>query len=131
MGDLNGDGFPDVVFGGNSFPLVIEYAKGDGTFYEQSELPAGPGSDFPQAMSVVDVNGDGRPDIIACLFLSEQCVIYTNDGQGGFQRSYLASGANSVAMLVANLKGNNTPGLAITNYAVDFRPPNFLVVLEK
>ncbi len=131
VGDLNGDGYPDVVFGGNSYPLVIEYGKGDGTFYEQSALPSGPGSDFSQAIAVVDVNGDGRPDIVACLFLSEQCVIYTNDGQGGFQRSYFASGTNSMGLLVADFKGNGTPGLAITNYAVDYRPPNFVVVLEK
>jgi hypothetical protein len=131
VGDLNGDGFPDIVIGGNSYPLVIEYGKGDGTFYEQSALPSGPGSDFSQSIAVVDVNGDGRPDIVACLFLSEQCVIYTNDGQGGFQRSYFASGANSVDLLVANFKGNGTPGLAITNYTVDYRPPNFLIVLEK
>jgi FG-GAP-like repeat len=110
---------------------VIEYGKGDGTFYEQSELPIGPGSDFSQAMAIADVNGDGRPDIVACLFLSEQWVIYTNDGQGGFLRSYFASGANSVDLLVANLKGNGMPGLAITNYAVDYRPPNFRVVLGK
>src|SRR2546430_7246585 len=31
----------------------------------------------------------------------------------------------------SNFKGNGTPGLAITNYAVDYRPPNFVVVLEK
>ena len=110
---------------------MIEYGKGDGTFYEQSALPSGPGSDFSQAIAVVDVNGDGRPDIVACLFLSEQCVIYTNDGQGGFQRSYFASGTNSMGLLVADFKGNGTPGLAITNYAVDYRPPNFVVVLEK
>jgi FG-GAP-like repeat/IPT/TIG domain len=131
VGDLNGDGFPDIVFGGNSYPLVIEYGRGDGTFYEQSELPVGPGSDFSQSIAVVDVNGDGHPDIVGCLFLSEQCVIYTNDGQGGFMRSYFASGANAVNLVVAPLKGNGTPSLAITNYAVDYRPPDFLVVLEK
>lgn len=131
VGDLNGDGFPDIVFGGNSFPVVVEYGRGDGTFYEQSELNVGPGSDFSQSIAITDINGDGRPDIVACLFLSEQCAILTNDGQGGFQRSYFASGATAVDLLAAGLRGDGTPGLVITNYMVDFRPPNFLIVLEK
>lgn len=131
VGDLNQDGFPDVVFGGNGDPLVIEYGNGDGTFYEQSMLNVGPVSDFSQAIVVADVNGDGFPDIVACLFLSEQCAIYTNDRQGGFQRSYFASGAGSTQLLAAPFTSNGTPSLAITNYNVDYAPPNFLVALHK
>lgn len=131
VGDFNQDGFPDIVFGGNSYPLVVEYGNGDGTFYEQSMLNIGPGSDFSQAIVVADVDGDGFPDIVACLFLSEQCAIYTNDRQGGFRRSYFASGANAMELLTAPFGGNSAPSLAITNYALDYRPPNFLVVLHK
>jgi hypothetical protein len=131
VGDFNQDGFPDVVFGGNEDPMVVEYGRGDGTFYEQSELNVGPVSDYSQSIAVTDVNGDGRPDIVACLFLSEQCAIFTNDGQGGFQLSYFAAGATTIDLLVANLKGDGTPCLGISNYMVDFRPPNFLVVLQK
>jgi FG-GAP-like repeat len=129
-GDLNGDGYADIVFGGNSYPLIVEYGRGDGTFYTQTVLNIGP-SDFSQSIAVADANGDGRPDIVACLFLSEQCVIYTNDGQGGFARSYFASGTTSMYLLAGDLKGNGTLGLAINNYVVDYRPPNFVVILEK
>jgi FG-GAP-like repeat len=130
VGDFNQDGYPDIVYGGNGYPLVVLYGRGDGTFYVQSELSVGP-EDFSESIVVADVNGDGRPDIIACLFFSEQCAVYTNDGQGGFQRSYFASGANSINLLAANLKGDGTPGLVISNYLVVYSPPNFLVVLEK
>jgi FG-GAP-like repeat len=131
VGDFNLDGFPDVVFGGNGSPIVIYYSRGDGTFYEQSLLNVRPISDFSQALAVADFNGDGRPDILACLFLSEQCVVYTNDGRGGFQRSYFASGANSIGVLAADLNGEGKPDVVITNYIVQFRPPNFEVILHK
>jgi hypothetical protein len=127
-GDFNQDGFPDVVYGGNGSPMVVSYGRGDGTFYEQSALNVGPISDFSQSLAVADVNGDGRPDIVACLFISEQCVVYTNDGTGGFQVSYLASGTASVNLLVADLNEDGKPVLAITNYPTLFSPPNQVVV---
>lgn len=127
VGDLNGDGFPDVVSGGNSYPIGVFYGNGDGTFYEQSELNLGP-ADFSQSLAIADVNGDGKPDIVACLFLSEQCAVFVNDGQGGFQRSYFASGAMSVDLLAADFNGDGKIGLAIANYPTEVSPPNFLVV---
>lgn len=131
VGDFNGDGKTDVVFGGNSYPIEVEYAKGDGTFYLQSGLNVGPVSDFSQSIAVRDFNGDGRSDILACLFLSQQCVLYTNDGQGGFARSYFASGATSVAAISLDLNGDGKPDVVLTNYLLDFRPPNFLVLFAK
>lgn len=129
-GDFNRDGNIDIVSGGNSFPIAVWYGQGDGTFYEQSILTVGP-EDFSQSLAVTDVNGDGRPDIVACLYLSSQCVVYSNDGQGGFARSYFASGATAVELLAADFDNDGKVGLAINNYAVDFAPPNFVVVLHQ
>ncbi|MGA7841961.1 MAG: VCBS repeat-containing protein, partial [Candidatus Acidiferrales bacterium] len=95
-----------------------------------SILTVGP-EDFSQSLAVTDVNGDGRPDIVACLYLSSQCVVYSNDGQGGFARSYFASGATAVELLAADFDNDGKVGLAINNYAVDFAPPNFVVVLHQ
>lgn len=131
VGDFNGDGKADVVFGGNSDGLVVYYGRGDGTFYEQSQLNVGPISDFSQALAVVDVNGDGRPDIVACLFLSEQCAAFTNDGAGGFQRSYFASGTTSVSLLSTDLNGDGKADLVLSNFMLDFAPPNVNIVFHK
>jgi hypothetical protein len=57
--------------------------------------------------------------------------VFTNDGQGGFQRSFLASGANSVAIVSGDFNGDGKPDFAISNYALDYRPPNFVVIFHK
>jgi hypothetical protein len=131
VGDFNQDGKADVVFGGDGDPIVVLYGRGDGTFYEQSALNVGPVSDYSQALGVADLNGDGRPDIVACLSLSEQCVVFTNDGQGGFQRSYFASGTTTVSLLLTDLNGGGNPDLALGNYMTDFNPPNANVIFHK
>jgi FG-GAP-like repeat len=131
VGDFNGDGKADVVYGGNEMGLVVEYGRGDGTFYQQSQLNVGPSSDFTQSLAVADVDGDGKADIVACLFLSQQCAVFTNDGTGGFKRSYFASGATSIDLLLTDLNGDGKPDLVISNYLVDFAPPNVNVVFHK
>lgn len=131
VGDFNQDGNLDLVYSGNETPIEIYYGKGDGTFYQQSALNVGPTSDISEALAVGDFNGDGRPDILACLFLSEQCVVYTNDGQGGFQRSYFASGTNSIAVLATDLNGDGKPDVVVNNYNVDYAPPNFNLILHQ
>lgn len=132
-GDLNGDGNADIVMCGNGDPVIVYYSRGDGTFYVETELNVGPTDpqDFSQAMAIQDFNGDGRPDILACLFLSGVCALYTNDGQGGFEISYFASGTNTMALLATDLDGDGKPDLAITNYKVDFEPPSFVVIFNQ
>jgi len=127
-GDFNQDGYPDVIFEG-----IVYYGKGDGTFYEQSRLNVGPVQDqgVLNALAVRDFNGDGRPDILECLFFSEQCVLFTNDGSGGFQRSYFASGASSTGLIAVDFTGNGKLDLVLTNYLVDYRPANFDVIFHK
>ena len=58
-------------------------------------------------------------------------MVYTNDGQGGFQRSYFASGTNSIAVLATDLNGDGKPDVVVNNYNVDYAPPNFNLILHQ
>jgi FG-GAP-like repeat len=68
VGDLNGDGLPDVVAAdydsnGNHGQVTIFFQNpaSRGTFLAPVTFPAGA---QPQAVRIMDVNGDGLPDLI-------------------------------------------------------------------
>ncbi len=64
VADMNQDGIPDVIVGDNTPPFFytqILYGKGDGTFPTGNSLQMGLNS---QSVAAVDVNGDGRPDLL-------------------------------------------------------------------
>jgi hypothetical protein len=86
--DFDGDGHTDVLVGGASQAILL--AGKDGSF-EWSEDPA----DFGTlgALRVTDLNGDGRPDVIAeeC-----HCCEVTNNATG-FAFSFARSGGAIVA----------------------------------
>jgi hypothetical protein len=63
VGDLNGDGFPDLVvsswYSANGSPAIL-LGKGDGTFQNAT-------SNLPSSVSSValgDLNGDGKLDVV-------------------------------------------------------------------
>ncbi|MDE1924136.1 MAG: VCBS repeat-containing protein, partial [Gammaproteobacteria bacterium] len=61
LADVNGDGRPDVVIGGeNGVTVLLQNAASPGTFLPAANYAA------PEAneIAVADVNGDGYPDII-------------------------------------------------------------------
>ena len=61
VGDLNGDGRPDIVLLGDNGSLYFLPQQPDHTFGEPQKIPY---SGAPKAVQIADVNGDGRQDLL-------------------------------------------------------------------
>jgi hypothetical protein len=62
MVDVNQDGYLDLLYTNSTFSTVgVRYGKGDGTFNDPVEYPAG---SFASDIAFADVNGDGEPDVV-------------------------------------------------------------------
>ena len=84
VGDLNGDGFPDLIESeAEEAGLQVLLGRGDGTF--KIGVVAQSGINNPPPF-VADVNGDGKPDIL--LGLSPEVELGNGDGTFGAITQY-------------------------------------------
>ena len=82
VGDLNGDGWPDLVLANRGTGDVsVLLNRGDGAF--EPEWPYRVGG-TPAAVAIADLNGDGRPDIVVAGEDTGTVSILLNKGNGRF-----------------------------------------------
>ena len=115
-GVRNGEGFVDVLLG-----------NGDGTF--QTAVSHDSGGLDASSVTVADVNGDGKPDLVVgnqCA-LGSGCVnvggvgVLLGNGDGTFQAAveYNTDGNGiSSSVVVADVTGNGKPDLLVADDAV-------------
>ena len=93
VADLNRDGIPDLVA-----PSQVYLGQGDGSFQAGIVLDSLKSSPVPTIQSlVVDLNGDGRPDVIRLNGYSPDLT------QGGDIEIHLGNGDGTFSLPVAQL----------------------------
>lgn len=118
VGDVNGDGQPDIVTantGSNNVGVLLN--AGNGTFLNVVTYTAGSTS-APRGVTIADVNGDGRPDIIAANSGSFTVGVFLNVGNGIFLNAtnyVTGTGSNPFAVIVADFNGDNKSDIAVAN----------------
>jgi len=80
VGDLNGDGRPDLAYTGEPQALTIRYQQADGTWTEK-KIPEAPAPiQFVGSMKIADLNADGRNDLV--VLGQKELAIYYQDKNG-------------------------------------------------
>ncbi len=129
VGDVNGDGIPDIFVGNLPSPQIAYFliGNGDGSFKHVSGLIpidiATPGGSTFLASLLVDVDGDGFPDLVLASSGDGlgRNVVLLNDGTGDFtkrSRTLLPTGAfgttaTSNDILSIDINGDGRPDLLV------------------
>jgi uncharacterized protein (TIGR03437 family) len=122
-GDFNGDGYPDAaVAGQQSGTVAVLEGNGDGTFAAAVNYPVAP---QVSSLIVMDLNGDGRLDIVAASGTpyviagdhgSGDVSVLLGNGDGSFRAGSVApAGMTPVAVAAADFNGDNIVDVVTAN----------------
>jgi FG-GAP-like repeat/PASTA domain/FG-GAP repeat len=114
VGDLNGDGKPDLVTSNDQLNTISVLAnKGDGSFNPKLDRPTGAS---PYAVAIGDLNGDGKRDLATANFDASTVSVLLNSGDGTFptRRDYRAA-PSPFSVVIGDLNGDGKADLATAN----------------
>ena len=107
VGDLDGDGAPDLVTaneGDGTLSVLIN--RGGGSF--------GAGQDYParaDSVAIGDVSGDGKPDLVGCCV---SVLVNRGDGTFGSRRDY-RTGLFAASVAIGDLNGDAAAEVVVAN----------------
>lgn len=127
VGDLNGNGRPDIVianntgtFGNNSSgSITVLLNNGNGTLSVASNYPVEP---YPWGVALADVNNDGKLDIVSSGLWSGDVYVMLGNGDGTFSLP-ITSGTTSSepqGVAVGDLNGDSNLDVALANENSDY-----------
>ncbi|WP_193788942.1 beta strand repeat-containing protein, partial [Zavarzinella formosa] len=114
IGDVNGDGMPDVVaanFYGNTVSVLL--GTGNGLFGAAANFPVGM---QPYSVSIGDVNGDGMPDLVTANEGNSNVSVLLGTGNGSFgAAANFTVGTNPESAVIGDVNGDGKPDLVTAN----------------
>jgi hypothetical protein len=115
VGDINGDGIPDIVSANqNANSVSVLLGKGDGTFGPHKDYGAG---SITVAVGLGDLNKDGRLDIVAVNDFGESASVLLNNGDGTFARTDYSPGIGlAVSLALGDLNGDGNLDIVVSDY---------------
>jgi len=122
-GDLNGDGIVDLVTVNQTAQTAsVLIGTGGGAFEPSANYAIYPDEtvqDFmpwPWGMTLADVTGDGKLDIVTANTQNDTVSVLPNDGAGGFAAFFnFDTGAHPGSVAVADVNGDGLPDIVTAN----------------
>ena len=119
VGDVNGDGWPDLYFAQLNGPNRLYENQGGFEFREVTDS-AGVAHEGHYSTSAVfaDIDGDEDLDLLVGS-MSKGIAIYENDGQGHFREragAAMEAGKGNMTLALADIEGDGDLDLYVANY---------------
>jgi len=129
IGDLNGDGFPDLVLAkGRHWPLIDRVLLNDGHGRFPKPYNLGDVADRSYSVTLADIDRDGDLDVVVGNDAPDPKRVYANDGKGNF--SLLSTFGRpewpTRNATVADVNGDGLPDILVANRADDGKGPNYV-----
>lgn len=111
-GDFDGDGVDDLVVPQFNAPIAYFTSHGTGVFSRGPDIPAG---SSVADLEVVDIDGDGRLDLVSASYASGYLMIRRGLGQGRFTLVHAAWIGNfAMEVAVGDVDGDGRPDMVVS-----------------